>query len=137
MSSFCQLLSVRASCLVFGPNDCRVFLKPRHGCVPKVLPTPFSAQVITISALPVSEDEQRLHLLCPIRALRVYVECSSHFWQSEQHFACFGGRSKGHTATKQRLSPWIVDAIVLAYASVGLQCPVGVRAQFTRGMASS
>ncbi len=36
-----QVLSVSASCLGFGPNDCEVVLKPRHGYVPKVLSTPF------------------------------------------------------------------------------------------------
>ncbi|KAL0159083.1 hypothetical protein M9458_047159, partial [Cirrhinus mrigala] len=30
-----QALSVSASCLEFGPNDCKVVLKPRHGYVPK------------------------------------------------------------------------------------------------------
>lgn len=38
---------------------------------------------------------------------------------------------------KQRLSHWIVDTIVLAYASLGLQCPISVKAHSTRGMASS
>ncbi|MGL5392366.1 MAG: hypothetical protein ACRDA8_13510, partial [Shewanella sp.] len=65
-------LSVSASCLEFGPNDSRVILKPRHGCVPKVLSTPFRAQVISLSALPSSDDERDANLLCPVRALRIY-----------------------------------------------------------------
>ncbi len=48
---------------------------------------------------------------CPSRLL-VYVEHSSHFRQSEQLFVCFVGRSKGLPVMKQRLSRWIVDAIV-------------------------
>ncbi len=32
---------------------------------------------------------------------------------------------------------WIVDAVMLAYSSLGLQCPIGVRAHSTRGIASS
>ncbi|KAL0163880.1 hypothetical protein M9458_039633, partial [Cirrhinus mrigala] len=32
---------------------------------------------------------------------------------------------------------WIVDAITLAYSSLGLRCSIGVRAHSTRGMASS
>lgn len=44
-----QELSVNISCLDFGPKDCKVILKPRH--VPKVLSTPFKAQVITFLAL--------------------------------------------------------------------------------------
>ncbi len=39
--------------------------------------------------------------------------------------------------TKQGISRWLVDAITLAYSSLGLQCPIGVRAYSTRGIASS
>ncbi len=46
-------------------------------------------------------------------------------------------KDKGHPVTKQRLSKWIVDAVMLAYSSLGLQCPIGVRAHSTRGIASS
>ncbi len=52
-------------------------------------------------------------------------------------FVSFGNRVKGHPVTKQRLSKWIVDAVMLAYSSLGLQCPIGVRAHSTRGIASS
>ncbi|KAL0185441.1 hypothetical protein M9458_021138, partial [Cirrhinus mrigala] len=105
------------SCLEFGPGDSKVILKPRHGYVPKVPSTPFWAQVITLSALPSSEEDQELNLLCPVRALRMYIERTA---------LCL-----------LRLSRWIIDAITLAYSSLGLQCPVGVRAHSTRGMASS
>ncbi len=40
-----QVLSISPACLEFGPNDSKVVLKPRHGYVPKVLSTPFRAQV--------------------------------------------------------------------------------------------
>ena len=62
---------------------------------------------------------------------------SSVFRQTEQLFVSFSGRSKGLAASKQSLSRYIVDAIALAYASKGMQCPLGVRAHSTRGMASS
>ncbi len=42
-----QTLSVSASCLEFGPNDCKIFLRPKHGYAPKMLSTPFRAQVLT------------------------------------------------------------------------------------------
>ncbi len=132
-----QSLSVSASCLDFGPNDCKVVLKPRHGYVPKLLSTLFRAQVITLLALPATNSEQGPNTLCPVKALRVYFEHSSLFRQSEQLFVCFGGRSKGLPVMKQRISRWIVEAIALAYASEGLQCPIGVRAHSTRGMVSS
>ncbi|XDV27979.1 hypothetical protein PO909_031413 [Leuciscus waleckii] len=130
-------LSVSASCLDFGPNDSKVILKPRHGYVPKVLSTPFRSQIISLSALPRSEGEDDVNFLCPVRALRIYVERSDAFRQSEQLFVSFGGRAKGLATSKQSLSRWIVDAIAMAYRSKNLHCPLGVRAHSTRGMASS
>ncbi len=130
-------LSTSPACLEFGPNDSKVVLKPRHGYVPKVLSTPFRAQVITLSALPPSEEDRELSLLCLVRALRIYFERSAPFRHTEQLFVSFGNRTKGHPVTKQRLSKWIVDAVMLAYSSLGLQCPIGVRAHSTRGIASS
>ncbi len=132
-----QALSTSPACLEFGPNDSKVVLKPRHGYVPKVLSTPFRAQVITLSALPPSEEDRELSLLCPVRALRIYFERSAPFRHTEQLIVSFGNRTKGHPVTKQRLSKWIVDAVMLAYSSLGLQCPIGVRAHSTRGIASS
>ncbi len=132
-----QALSISPACLEFGPNDSKVVLKPRHGYVPKVLSTPFRAQVITLSALPPSEEDRELSLLCPVRALRIYFERSAPFRRTEQLFVSFGNRAKGHPVTKQRLSKWIVDAVMLAYSSLGQQCPIGVRAHSTRGIASS
>ncbi len=132
-----QALSTSPACLEFGPNDSKVVLKPRHGYVPKVLSTLFRAQVITLSALPPSEEDRELSLLCPVRALRIYFERSAPFRHTEQLFVSFGNRTKGHPVTKQRLSKWIVDAVMLAYSSMSLQCPIGVRAHSTRGIASS
>ncbi|XDV15909.1 hypothetical protein PO909_015850 [Leuciscus waleckii] len=130
-------LSVNAACLEFGPNDSIVILKPRHGYVPKVMGTPFRAQVISLSALPASGSEVDSNLLCPVRALRNYVTRSAAFRRSEQLFVSFGGRTKGLAASKHSLSRWIVDAIAAAYASRNLQCPLGIRAHSTGGMASS
>ena len=97
-------LSVSASCLEFGPNDSLVILKPRHGFVPKVLGTPFRAQVISLSALPPAASEVDNNLLCPARALRLYITRSAAFRLSEQLFVSFGGRTKGLAASKQTLS---------------------------------
>ncbi len=110
-----QALSISPACLEFGPNDSKVVLKPRHGYVPKVLSTPFRAQVITLSALPPSEEDRELSLLCPVRALRIYFERSAPFRRTEQLFVGFGNRAKGHPVTKQRLSKWIVDAVILFF----------------------
>ena len=130
-------LSVSPTCLEFGPNDSKVILKPRHGYIPKAIGTPFRAQIISLSALPASDGEDSDSLLCPVRALRAYITRSAAFRRSEQLFVSFGGRTKGLAASKHSLSRWIVDAIAAAYASKHLQCPMGIRAHSTRGMASS
>ncbi len=92
---------------------------PRHGYALKMLSTPFRAQVILLSALPPIDEDQELKLLCPIRALKIYLKRSALFRQSEQILVCFGNRTKGRPIRKQRLSKWIVDAITLAYTSLG------------------
>ncbi len=45
----------------------------RHGYIPKVLSTPFRAQVITLSLLLPSKEDRELSLLCPDRALAVSI----------------------------------------------------------------
>ncbi len=56
---------------------------------------------------------------------------------SQQAGRVFSHRAKGGPVTKQRISRWLVDAITLAYSSLGLQCLIGVRAHSARGIASS
>ncbi len=104
---------------------------PRPSTVPTWdLPTvlralPFRAQVITLSVLPPSAEDQELNLLCPVRSLRIYIERFAPFRQSEQHFVCFGSRTKGSPGHKaEHLS--MVEAIALAYSSLGLQSPIEV-----------
>ncbi len=132
-----QAFSVSEECLVFGPDYSHVVLRPRPGYVPKVLTTPFRDQVVNLQALPSEEADPALALLCPVRALRIYVERTRSFRSSEQLFVCYGGQQKGKAVSKQRLAHWIVDAIALAYQSQGEPCPMGVRAHSTRSVASS
>ncbi len=132
-----QAFSVSEECLVFGPDYSHVVLRPRPGYVPKVPTTPFRDQVVNLQALPSEEADPALALLCPVRALRIYVERTRSFRSSEQLFVCYGGQQKGKAVSKQRLAHWIVDAIALAYQSQGEPCPMGVRAHSTRSVASS
>ncbi len=128
-----QAFSVDDSCLEFGPAESHIFLRPRPGYVPKV-PTD---QVVNLQALPREEADPAIALLCPVCALRVYVDRTQSFRISDQLFVCFGGQQKGKAVSKQRLAHWIVEAIVLAYQARRLPCPLGVRAHSTRGIASS
>ncbi len=132
-----QAFSVDDSCLEFGPADSHVVLRPRPGYVPKVPTMPFRDQVVNLQALPWEEADPAIALLCPVRALRIYVDRTQSFRTSDQLFVCFGGQQKGRAVSKQRLAHWIVEAIVLAYQARRLPCPLGVRAHSTRGVASS
>ncbi len=105
--------------------------------VPKVPTTSFRDQVVNLQALPREEADPAIALLCPVRALRIYVDRTQSFRPSDQLFGCFGGQQKGKAVSKQRLAHWIVEAIVLAYQARCLPCPLGVRAHSTRGVASS
>ncbi len=132
-----QAFSVSEEYLVFGPVYSHVVLRPRPGYVPKVPTTPFCDQVVNLQALPSEEADPALALLCPVRALRIYVTCTRSVRSSEQLFVCHGGQQKGKAVSKQRLAHWIVEAVALAYQSQGEPCPLGVRAHSTRSVASS
>ncbi len=71
-----QAFSVREECLVFGPVYSHVVLRPQPGYVPKVSTTPFRDQVVNLQALPSEEADPALALLCPVRALRIYLSSS-------------------------------------------------------------
>ncbi|KAK7933481.1 hypothetical protein WMY93_004377 [Mugilogobius chulae] len=86
---------------------------------------------------PLREEHQQLHALCPVRALRVYVDKTASFRGTEQLFVSWSPPHRDKPLTKQRLSHWIVEAISVAYESSGLHPPAGLRAHSTRGMATS
>ncbi len=132
-----QAFSVSEECLVFGPVYSHVVLRPRLGYVPEVTTTPFRDHVVNLQALPSEEAHPALALLCPVRALRIYVDRTRSVRSSEQLFVCYGGQQKGKAVSKQRLAHWIVEAVALAYQSQGEPCPLGVRAHSTRSVASS
>ncbi len=132
-----RVFSVSEECLVFGPVYSHVVLRPRPGYVPKVPNKPFGDQVVNLQALPSEETDPALELLCPISALRIYVDRTWSFRSSEQLFVCHRGQEKGKAVSKQRLTHWIVDAIALAFQSQGEPRPLGVRAHSTRSVASS
>ncbi len=133
--------SVDSDCIRFGPGDCSVTLRPRMGYVPKSLSTPFKIQTVSLSALSsesaASSEADAQTSVCPVRALRIYIDRSAGFRQSDQLFVCYGGCARGRAVSKQRLSHWIVDAITAAYTNQGLECPLHIRGHSTRAMASS
>ena len=134
-----QALAISPTCLEFAPGGVKAILHPRPGYVPKV-PSNVARSVVLQAFHPpphVTAEEGRLHLLCPVRALRVYLEKSSQWRKSDQLLVCFGSPKKGLPASKQTISNWIVQAIATAYQVRNLPSPMAVRAHSTRGMASS
>ncbi|CAM4650934.1 unnamed protein product [Leuciscus chuanchicus] len=132
-----QAFSVDESCLEFAPDFSHVVLRPRPGYVPKVPTTPFRDQVVNLQALPPEEADPALALLCPVLALRCYIDRTQSFRTSDQLFVCYGGQQKGKAVSKQRLAHWLVDAIVRAYESQDVPCPPRLRAHSTRSVTSS
>ncbi len=134
-----QALSISPSCLDFAPGLVKVILHPHPNYLPKV---PFSTMnpVVLEAFCPppfTTPEQERLHLLCPVRALQIYVHRTSQWRKSEQLFICYGGRNRGAAATKHTVSHWVRDAIALAHEACGQASPLGVRAHSTRGVSSS
>ena len=116
-------------------------MRPNAAYTPKVVATPFRNQVIELAVFSpppfASAEEERLNKLCPVRALRCYVERTGAFRQSDQLFVCFGARANGRPLSKPSLSRWVVEAIVLSYKSLSLDPPEKLHAHSTRGVSSS
>ena len=130
-------LSVDADCTHFSEG--KVTIKPNPFFVPKNPGAPCAPVVLREFHPPPfdSPEECRLHSLCPVRALRIYIDRSKPARQSDQLFVSWAARMVGKPITKQRLSHWIVEAIQLAYSTAGKQAPGRLRAHSTRGVAAS
>ncbi|KAL0148546.1 hypothetical protein M9458_056093 [Cirrhinus mrigala] len=64
-------------------------------------------------------------LLCPVRALHIYVDHTQSFRRSEQLFVCFGGQQKGNAVSNRGWpigwsmpSPWRTSARGMYFVSV-------------------
>ncbi len=114
-----QAFSVSETCMDFAPGLVKVTLRPRPGYIPKVLSTSFRSQVVTLHSFHpppfASSEDERLHMLCPVRALKLYVDRSKVWRKSPQLLICFGAGRRGLATSKQRISHWVRDAISLAY----------------------
>ncbi len=136
-----RAFSVSETCMDFAPGLVKVTLRPRPGYIPKVLSTSFRSQVVTLHSFHpppfASSEDERLHMLCPVRALKLYVDRSKVWRKSPQLLICFGAGRRGLATSKQRISHWVRDAISLAYEARELPSPLSLRAHSTRGVASS
>ncbi len=136
-----QALSVSEMCMDFAPGLVKVTLRPRPGYIPKVLSTSFRSQVVTLHSFHpspfASREDEKLHMLCPVRALKLYVDRSKGWRKSSQLLVCFGAGRRGLATSKQRISHWVRDAISLVFEPRNLPSPLSLRAHSTRGIASS
>ncbi len=136
-----QAFSVSETSMDFAPGLVKVTLRPRPGYIPKVLSTSFRSQVVTLHSFHpppfASSEDEKLHMLCPVRALKLYVDHSKVWRKSSQLLVCFGAGRRGLATSKQRISHWVRDAISLAYEARNLPSPLSLRAHSTRGVASS
>ncbi len=67
-----------------------------------------------------SGEDEMLHMLCPGRALNIYVDRSSHWRKSPQFLLCFCALA----VSKHIISHWVRDANSLAYEVRGLSSPL-------------
>ncbi len=104
-----QARSVNESCTEFAPGLVKAFLRPRPIYVPKVLSTSFRSQEVVLQASSPSSSSEAddLHLLCPVRALKRYVDRSSQWRKSLQILMCFGGGRKELATSKHTISHWV------------------------------
>lgn len=136
-----QAFSVKPSCLQFDQGFTRVRLRPNPGFVPKVVDSAYRCQTVELVAFHpppfTSAEDKKLNCLCPVRALRVYVQRTADFRRNDQLFVSWATPHRGKSLSRQRLSHWILEAISVAYQTKGTQPPEGLRAHSTRGMATS
>ena len=85
---------------------------------------------------PRGATQRRLHLLCPVRALRIYLQRTSDSRLSDRLLLTYGGRTPGSALSTQRLAHWLVDGIRLCYTVQGKPAPT-LTAHSTRGTAAS
>ena len=134
-------LSISPACLHWKADNSGVTLRPNVSFLPKVLPSGYVNQAIELTAFHpppfTSEEEERAHFVCPVRALRLYIQATQDFRRSEQLFICYGGKTKGCALSKQRLSHWVVDTIKKAYQVAGKPVPSDIICHSTRGVATS
>ncbi len=68
-----QALSINPSCMDFAPGLVKVLLRPRPDYVSKVASNPFRFQQVILEAFSHADKVDNI-VLCPVRALRTYVD---------------------------------------------------------------
>ncbi len=86
--------SVLPACLRLGEEGSSISLLPNPSFLPKVLPRSFVSRLLVLNPFHPpphnSAESARLHLICPVRALRRYFSCTQQIMHSNQLFVCYG-----------------------------------------------
>lgn len=120
----------------FLPGGAGVALKPNPLFYPKVMTVPSSDLVVSLKSPLLTWQKgggKKRSLVCPVRALEVYITWMRDHRTTDQLFICL---KLGRPLSKARLSPQIVDVTLHAYKVMGVQFPSNVRARSTRGVAA-
>ena len=91
-------LSVHSSCIKFALGDSKVTLRPNMIFTPKVMTMSYRSlafETFPFLSPPPSEDQRRLHSLCPVQALRIYIEQTRGVCLCDQLFDCFANSACG------------------------------------------
>lgn len=88
-----------------------------------------------LQALPVSKDRS----LCPVRALRVYLERTNSFRANRERLFLSLQTGRTHDISAQSVSSWLVNLIRMAHEKSGAPIPAEtqVRAHDVRGVSTS
>ena len=128
-----EALSITSECLRFSDDGLTVWLKPNMKFVTKNLLVP----LLPVELKAFRPPDRRLHGLCPVRALHLYLQKTRAGRASSQLFVSFGPGQTRSAVVRSSLSRWVVDAIKMAYGSAGVPVPEGLRAHSTRAVAAS
>ncbi len=79
-----------------------------------------------------SPEEERLHCLCPVPALRCYVNRTKALRKSNKLLVSRAYSHSSKSISHQCLSHRVVEVIIVGYNSLGLSPPEGLRALSTR-----
>ncbi len=129
--------SVDSDCIRFGPGDCSVTLRPRLEYVPKSLSTPFErTETVSPSALATksspSQSADAQTAICPVRALRFYIDRSSSFRQSIQLLGAMVRRAEAYRNKVCHTGLWTLSRRHIQPKV--WKCPLHIRGRSTRAI---
>ena len=132
--------SVQKECMRIHGDLSRAVLYPNPSFVPKIMKAEYMARKMVLEAFypdPVTKVEKRLHKLCPVRALDIYVTRTAPSRKDQQLFVGYGVPKIGQKVSSQTVAKWMCAGITLAYEGAGMTLPGKVKGHSTRAIGAS